>query len=530
MRGSVSKTMLLASVKPSISASIRPSVNRPMGVTAGYDPASNSDTLQVFSPFAYAASPLDSLPVLSSSVGTVAVPRGQRCYLADGTDDYIAVASLTGSETVISKEGTSTVSIAAGRINLTAGTVWNIVLSNGSTYYCTEESGTTAYDSSGNGRHGTITNATLATFHSTSASVLRNWVNDRGYTLSGAVIIPRNEVVPTQDAAGGALQFAAPIALSGVMEVPCWTGNGSNANVNCGAAYVPASANFMLGFWYRPTGTLSNRGVVTQGDFTGPASRFGLFHLDESSLTLLVDHVSGVGSGSVTRSITKDVWSYVEIVRSGSDYTLTIAGSSQTVTNSGTVNQGNLLVGVYMGYISGQVAGLSITTGGVTRYPLFDQCGPGSSNTNRDFYIVGSDGSATLVSAGIVNGTVSAIYANRCPFVRDWCIENGGGIAANGSFIPGRIGSSLDAAGNAKTLSAGEHRNPFSRFDPNNWSAPSLVNIGSTASDAYAPSDMAGVQTESVADTRFASEKRYAAFRVAQTGSDKTNAESWAAG
>lgn len=181
-------------------------------------------------------------------------------------------------------------------------------------------------------------------------------------------------------------------------------------------------------------------------------------------------------------------------------------------------------------YNDGRIAGLSITTGGVTKYPLFDQCGPGSSNTNRDFYIMGSDGSATLVSGGIVNGTIANIYANRCPYVKDWAIQYGGGIAANGSFIPGRIGSANDAAGNAKTLTAGKHGNPYSRLVPNYWSAPELVNIGYPSSVRLAPSTT--VQATSPADTKFARIKaagsdRYFATLAALTGSNKTNAQNY---
>jgi hypothetical protein len=394
-------------------------------------------------------------------------------------------------------------------------------------WWLQDEDGTTLRDWSGNGRHLTATNVQTPTpFHATDAGVKFSAANELGYTLSGSVVVPRNEATPTQDVAGGALQCAGPIALSGVMEVPCWTGNGTNANVNCGAAYVPASVNFTLGFWYRPTGTLSDKGPLTQGNNTSAASRFGLYHVAEDSLTLLVDHISGVGSGSVTRPIAKDVWSYVEIARSETTYTLTIAGSSASITNSGTINQGNLIIGLYGGFVSGSIAGLSITTGGVTRYPLFDQCGPGSSNTNRDFYIMGSDGSATLVSGGIVNGAISAIYANRCLFVHDWAIQHGGRIAANGAFIPGRIGSNLDAAGNAKTLLPGQHRNPFSRLIRNPFGAPSLAINGATPTTRLAPGD--NDQATAPANTKFTSGfDRYFATRVPLTGDDLANAEEY---
>jgi hypothetical protein len=77
------------------------------------------------------------------------------CYVAEAGSSW-AVAELVGTETVTSSEGTSTPSISAGTISFTAGTAWNIVLSNGSIYHCTENSGLTAYDVV-NGYHATLT-------------------------------------------------------------------------------------------------------------------------------------------------------------------------------------------------------------------------------------------------------------------------------------------------------------------------------------------------------------------------------------
>lgn len=53
------------------------------------------------------------------------------CLTFNGTDQSISVSSLTGSETVVSSGGTSTPSISAGQIDFTAGTCWDLRLSNG---------------------------------------------------------------------------------------------------------------------------------------------------------------------------------------------------------------------------------------------------------------------------------------------------------------------------------------------------------------------------------------------------------------
>lgn len=49
-------------------------------------------------------------------------------------------------------------------------------------YKCEESAGTIAYDSSGNANHGTITNATLSTFHATDTGVVKSYSNDVGYS------------------------------------------------------------------------------------------------------------------------------------------------------------------------------------------------------------------------------------------------------------------------------------------------------------------------------------------------------------
>jgi hypothetical protein len=70
---------------------------------------------------------------------------------------------------------------------------------------CDEQSGTVAYDSSGNGYHGTITNATLSTFHATQD--IWSFQNQVGYNLSGSVYIPRDESDPTNDVLGNPLSY-----------------------------------------------------------------------------------------------------------------------------------------------------------------------------------------------------------------------------------------------------------------------------------------------------------------------------------
>ena len=114
-----------------------------------------------------------------------------------------------------------------------------------------EGDGTTAFDSSRQGNHGTITNATLSTFHTTDAGVNYSWLNQVGYTESdGAtyylnndetglipvgVQIPRDESNITKCTAylvGGAqadLQHVGLVKLNAdLVESNCATPDGSD--------------------------------------------------------------------------------------------------------------------------------------------------------------------------------------------------------------------------------------------------------------------------------------------------------------
>jgi hypothetical protein len=78
------------------------------------------------------------------------------CVITDGVSDKLLIASLTGSETVSSSGGTATPTVAAGEITFTAGTCWDLQLSNGSIYPLDDLSGAISKDTYlPNSAHGT---------------------------------------------------------------------------------------------------------------------------------------------------------------------------------------------------------------------------------------------------------------------------------------------------------------------------------------------------------------------------------------
>jgi hypothetical protein len=379
--------------------------------------------------------------------------------------------------------------------------------------------------------------ATLSTVFNLIAHVPESDIQSRTasvHIVYGNLVIPRNEADTSKDVLGNTLQYAGPIAQPPAMEVPCVTGNGSSVRISMGTQQVatgntPFKKECLVNFSNAASGL-----EVLFWEGSDAINRCHIVYRNGSG-KIVSEFGSGTAAATSATTIVAGKWYRVTVEYTGAANVVSIDGVVEATTSYNAFNLlplNSALLAYYSAtsvwalHATAGICGVSITTGGVTRYPLFDQCGPGSSNTNRDFYIMGSDGSATLVSGGIVNGTVSEVYATRCPFVRDWAIQYGGGIAANGSFIPGRIGSNLDAAGNAKTLLPGQHRNPFSRLIRNPFGAPSLAINGATPTTRLAPGD--DDQAVSPANTKFTSGyDRYFATRVPLVGSELSSAEDY---
>lgn len=120
----------------------------------------------------------------------------------NGTTQSMTVTGLSGSVTVVSKDGTSTPTVSAGSIAFTSGTIFNLLLSDGSFYPVVEGIGTTAFDTSVNAAHGTLINAPT---WGTSAVAGFNPNNLLGYTNNAGVLVPARNA--TTDAQGNPLQF-----------------------------------------------------------------------------------------------------------------------------------------------------------------------------------------------------------------------------------------------------------------------------------------------------------------------------------
>lgn len=161
-----------------------------------------------------------------------------RYYDFDGVDDYIAITSPDVGTLYVSGLGsdgelntTLTIGYFSNQYQISgSGKIWNIKVWTSDTatetqkksytlesglfawYKCDEGAGINSYDSSGNGHHGTITNASLETFHSTQN--IYSWQNEVGYSIDSNFYIPRDESNPSKDALGNDLEYKGQVAYN----------------------------------------------------------------------------------------------------------------------------------------------------------------------------------------------------------------------------------------------------------------------------------------------------------------------------
>jgi len=239
--------------------------------------------------------------------GSFRAPRQGRCWTFDGVDDKLISDSVTGT-TIVEKIGTATLTIGTGEITATAGTLSYLKLSNGSEYWCNEESGSIGYDSSGNGNHLTITNATLSTFHAADSGITYNPNNEFGYRAIGENLLLQSESLDESPWAALRCQpiTAGPLTPNGK---PSWTFSEDPSSgtavrqLDQGGIVTPGGPLTFsavakrigrnLRLYIRETDTDSNRIVVNydlqQGAIIGPGTVIGTATLIDTAIDSLGD-------------------------------------------------------------------------------------------------------------------------------------------------------------------------------------------------------------------------------------------------
>ncbi len=131
---------------------------------------------------------------------------------------------------------------------------------------CDESSGTTSYDSSGNGNDGTIVATTISTFHDSSANGQYSFQNEVGYTLSGSVYVPRDELNTSRDVQGNALQYTGQASHDPIISSPCGTFDGTGDVITYGDTGLLVTS---LSMWIKQE--VDNQQILTLQDSTATA-------------------------------------------------------------------------------------------------------------------------------------------------------------------------------------------------------------------------------------------------------------------
>lgn len=357
---------------------------------------------------------IDGVPCLTPEEphGTVRPPRKGRCVLFDGANDYAILASLVGTETA-TNEGTAVATVSAGRIDFTAGTCWNLELSSGEYYFCNEEKGYTAYDSSGNGNDITWSNIDQGSFHATEESITVNPANVMGYSVG-----ENDEIVPavsdTTDALGNALDYVGKCVYPIVTQVPCITGDGTGVYANFDE--IVFTGPFSIHMTAKSPTTTSRNALISGVGSTKivPGLISGKFYVRivEATAATNEDYTVFVPSGYYTLILSR---------LSDDTATLTVNGVTSVlfggVAQSGDSKWSKLLLAL-TNYSDASISYLKMVDDGTTVLEYTFQEGAG--RTIRDTSGNGNHGT-------IVGGVLDDIWANTV-VGEDWCVKHGGRI------------------------------------------------------------------------------------------------------
>lgn len=299
------------------------------------------------------------------------------------------------------------------------------------------------------------------------------------------------------------------------VKTPCLRGY-TGATPYCSINTHTLTGDFEYQFWMQWIGSTTNPNgpMMVGGGFTAGGSSYRnylWYRPSTNTWTLTVDGES-TRLSVVNSTIEDNKWHKIKVSRAGTTYKLFI-DDAEVGSNTGTattITLRQILLTYSTSYIMvGHMADFQLTYGGVTYYfPLQD--GPGTSNTNRNIAWCASNGTGGVISNALVDGTVSDIWAAKCPgYAKDWSIEYGGKIGASGEFIAGLIGSGNAADGTAKTLAAGKFGNPYSSFDMTLWSqdlrdrnVASEYKVGQNINGQVIPAESAFRRTDTDGDDR----------------------------
>ena len=190
---------------------------------------------------------------------------------------------------------------------------------------CDEQAGTTSYDSSGNGNNGTITNATLSTFHATQD--VYSFQNNVGYSDGGSgVFVPRDESDTANDVLGNPLDYTGVRPNDGALiNSNCLTLNGTNQAVRVADnTDLDITDNLTVMFWAKNANAslVASEVIAAKYDFANNRREWGVYIDTNERLNVdLGDPADGTFAGlwkSTTAVTLENVTHYAFTFSSGS--------------------------------------------------------------------------------------------------------------------------------------------------------------------------------------------------------------------
>lgn len=321
---------------------------------------------------------------------------------------------------------------AAQRTSVLANEIVSTSLVAG--YHLDEQSGSTAYDYSGNEDHGTIYGATYTT------QDVNSWHNDHGYYLNGSVFVPRDESDTANDVLGNTLTYTGSGPRHGRFESNhCMTGDGIARYGTVG--WTPTSDGAMeCLFYYNGTNSDIFMGCndATQRCYLGVTSggKLGAGIASHSWATIV--GTTSLVSGTWYRG--KVTWDGVTVELFLAEWDQDYGAAEYSAAQSGSMPTSTA---IFLGalnsnatptnYWASQMCDAKVSESGsvVHRWPLAEGSGSGS------YDVIGNDD----VTWNTVDwGTTQNVFAYNA---------NYGFTLSSGIYIPANQDKVLDAAGNA---------------------------------------------------------------------------------
>jgi hypothetical protein len=427
-----------------------------------------------------------------------------------------------------------------------------------------EQGGTTSYDSSGNDLTGTITNATLATFHATQD--IWSFQNQVGYNLSGSVYIPRDESDPSNDVLGNPLIYSGrrPNDLK-INDSNCLKLNGINQAVR--VIDNPAfdiTDNLTIMVWPKfNSATPSNQTMLAKHDI-GLNYREYLFRIGSSQKLQFYIGDDGGSSAIVIESDSalSDLDSFnlysctfqsgsIVLSRNGIPLPSTASGN---VPTSLTPNLADLSIGCFFNsgsktsLIDGQLFDARIYNRVLSASEI-QSIYEDSRNLTDDANLVGrwksQEGAGAVVydSSGNENHGTIENAASNWGVTQDLVHSNlleGFSLYEHASSDPIRVPFGSDGqplsitppTGYSKTSDyyAGDYHNDAETtvdFDPDSTPEMGATQLGITVPSAHAFGDAFTASDQIFSRQRTKTEDRFLVFTEAQTGSALTNIQKY---